>query len=101
MDAPINYRIALAKDGDLEIISHHFYRMWLDNGIPTTEIKTNWQEITVNFLDRAIAELAYRAFIAKINEQIIGSVSCQLYSGLYPKFWQKIAENTAIFGAYM
>jgi GNAT superfamily N-acetyltransferase len=95
MDVPINYRIASGQDADLDAIAHHFYRMWLDNGILTTGIKTDWQEITQNFIDRAIAELAYRAFIAEINEEIIGSVSCQLYSGLYP---QILAENNRKYG---
>jgi GNAT superfamily N-acetyltransferase len=101
MQAPINYRIAIdspngtLRDRDLNTIARHFYQLWLDNGVPETGIKPDWQEIIHTFTEGAIQELEYRAFIAEINGHAIGSVSCQLYSGLYPN---ALAEHQRKYG---
>ncbi|MGL5875816.1 MAG: GNAT family N-acetyltransferase [Xenococcaceae cyanobacterium] len=65
-------------------IARHFYKMWLDNNIPVESIQPNCLEIILQFIDRARQELAYKAFVAEINGEIVGSASCQLFAGLYP-----------------
>jgi GNAT superfamily N-acetyltransferase len=66
------------------LICEHFYKMWLDVGIPEEAIEENWQEIILQFIENARQNLAYQAFIAKMDDIIVGSVSCQIYAGLYP-----------------
>jgi GNAT superfamily N-acetyltransferase len=101
MQTSINYRIAINSpnatlgDRDLNTIAQHFYQLFLDNGVPETGIKPDWQKNILSFIDRAINELEYRAFIAEINGHAIGSVSCQLYSGLYPHV---LAEHQRKYG---
>jgi GNAT superfamily N-acetyltransferase len=65
-------------------LAQDFYKMWLDNNISTESIQSNWLEITLQFIDRARQELAYKAFVAEINGEIVGSAGCHLFAGLYP-----------------
>jgi GNAT superfamily N-acetyltransferase len=69
--------------------------MWLDNNIPVESIHANWLEITLRFIDRARSQLQYKAFVAEIEGEIIGSVSCQLFAGLYPDI---IADRNRKYG---
>jgi GNAT superfamily N-acetyltransferase len=82
MEQTIDYRTAVGSD--MNTIARHFYQLWLDNGVPETQIKSDWQSIVQTFIDRATQELEYRAFVAETPDGMIGSVSCQLYAGLYP-----------------
>ena len=78
----ISIREASIEEGTL--ISEHFYKMCLDIGIPEEAIEENWQEIILQFIENARQNLAYQAFIAEKDDIIVGSVSCQIYAGLYP-----------------
>lgn len=68
---------------DLQI-ARHFYQLWRDNDVPVASIKSNWQETILQFIDRARQDLFYKAFVAEVNGIVVGSVSCQLFAGLYP-----------------
>lgn len=79
----INIREASIQE-DLTI-AKHFYQLWIDNYVPTNSIKSDWLDITLQFISQARQELYYKAFVAEIDNVVIGSVSCQLFAGLYPQ----------------
>jgi ribosomal protein S18 acetylase RimI-like enzyme len=66
------------------LIANHFYQMWRDIGVPDNAINSNWLEITLQFIEQARRDLFYKAFVAEVDGMVVGSASCQLYSGLYP-----------------
>lgn len=66
------------------LIAEHFYQMWQDIGVPDDAINPNWLEITLQFIEQARRDLFYKAFMAEVDGGVVGSASCQLYSGLYP-----------------
>jgi ribosomal protein S18 acetylase RimI-like enzyme len=84
-----------AKSDEDILIAEHFYKMWLDVGIPESEIEDNWQEIILKFIEDARQFLSYKSFFAEIDSVIVGSSSCQLYAGLYPNI---IKSNYRQFG---
>lgn len=67
-----------------KIIAEHFYQLWLDNGVTPDLMRDDWLDVTLKFIYKARQELKFQTFIAKVEDQIIGSVSCQLFAGLYP-----------------
>ncbi len=97
-----NISIRKANVEEEILIAEHFYKMWLDIGIPKDAIEQNWQEIILQFIENARQNLAYQAFIAKIDGIIIGSVSCQLYAGLYPNIIKSNHRKLGyIWGVYV
>jgi len=82
MEQAIQIRAATPAEDSL--IAQHFYRLWRDNDVSEDLIESNWQETVLQFLDRARRELDYKAWFAEVGSQVIGSVGCQLFAGLYP-----------------
>ncbi|NJL62149.1 MAG: GNAT family N-acetyltransferase [Methylacidiphilales bacterium] len=82
------------SDKDI-LIAEHFYKMWIDIGIPEDAIEDNWQEIILQFIDNARQNLFYKSFLAEISGAIVASISCQIYVGLYPTV---IKSNYRHFG---
>ncbi|WP_193197178.1 GNAT family N-acetyltransferase [Nostoc sp. MG11] len=78
----ITIREAIPQEGSL--IAQHFYQMWRDIGIPDEAIDPNWLDITLQFTEQAREDLFYKAFVAEVNNAVVGSASCQLLAGLYP-----------------
>ncbi|RCJ40561.1 acetyltransferase [Nostoc punctiforme NIES-2108] len=66
------------------LIAKHFYQMWVDIGVDESNIILESQNITLQFIEEARQNLFYKAFIAEIDKTVVGSVSCQLFAGLYP-----------------
>lgn len=84
------------------LIAQHFYQLWRDNDVPETAIDSNWLDITLNFITQARQELFYQAFVAEVNSVIVGSASCQLFSGLYPNvFTAEYRKFGYIWGVYV
>ncbi|HEY9770445.1 MAG TPA: GNAT family N-acetyltransferase [Coleofasciculaceae cyanobacterium] len=65
------------------VIAEHFYQLWLDNNISSTLIRNDWLDVTLKFIQQA-RELKFQTFVAQVEDKIVGSVSCQLFAGLYP-----------------
>ena len=65
-------------------IARHFHQLWLDNNVSPDQISDDWLSKTVKFIQNARRDLEFQAFIAQIENNIVGSVSCQLFAGLYP-----------------
>lgn len=80
--------ITTATAEDDGTIAQHFYQLWLDNGIATELISDRAMETTLEFITHARQELSFQAFLAIVDGQVAGSVSCQLFAGLYPNPFQ-------------
>jgi ribosomal protein S18 acetylase RimI-like enzyme len=93
-------REAIPKE-DL-LIAKHFYQMWLDIGVDESNILLEWENITLQFIEEARRDLFYKAFIAEIDNTVVGSVSCQLFAGLYPNvFKDEYRKFGYIWGVYV
>lgn len=79
-----NLIITPASTSEDSIVAQHFYQLWIDNNVEPNFIKDNWLELTLNFIAKARQELSFQSFIGRIDKEIVGSVSCQLFAGLYP-----------------
>lgn len=65
-------------------LAQHFYQLWRDNQVPEQNLLAEWSAITVEFIAQARKTLHYQAFIVEVDSQVVGSVGCQLFDGLYP-----------------
>ncbi|HAX80466.1 MAG TPA: GNAT family N-acetyltransferase [Cyanobacteria bacterium UBA11372] len=88
-------KIREANKEEDSLIARHFYQLWRDNDVPPQSIQDNWLEITLQFIERAREELGYKAFLAEIDGEVVGSAGCQLFSGLYP---HALAEEYRKYG---
>ncbi|TFI52997.1 GNAT family N-acetyltransferase [Mastigocladus laminosus UU774] len=78
----INFREASIQEDNL--IAQHFYQLWRDNNVAPESIRSDWLEIVLEFNKQARQNLYYKAFVAEVDGKVIGSASCQLFTGLYP-----------------
>ncbi len=79
----INFREASTQEDNL--IAQHFYQLWQDNNVAPESIRSNWLDIVLEFNQQARQNLHYKAFVAEVDGKIVGSTSCQLFAGLYPR----------------
>ena len=84
MNKKRDFTIRTANVTEDWLIARHFYQLWLDNNIAPTAIREDWLEITIEFIGKARQDLSFQAFVAEIEERVVGSVSCQYFAGLYP-----------------
>lgn len=82
MSHTLNIREASPDEDSL--IAKHFYQLWRDNDVPAESIRSDWLDITIQFISYARRELDYKAFVAEVDGKVVGSASCQLFAGLYP-----------------
>ena len=100
MKLDIQVREAFPHEDSL--IAEHFYQMWLDNKVPADSIEADWFKITLEFIKQARQELAYKAFVALVEERVVGSASCQIFTGLYPHILQETYRKYGyIWGVYV
>lgn len=83
-----NLIIREANASENQIIAQHFYQLWLDNNIAPDFISENWLEITIEFITKAKSDLSFQSFVAIVDNQVIASTSCQLFTGLYPMLFK-------------
>lgn len=69
---------------DDELIAQHFYAMWQDLGAGANDLQPDWLTICLEFVAQARRNLRYQSFIAEVEGTIVGSVSGQIFNGLYP-----------------
>ncbi len=84
----LTFNIQVATPEQDSLIAQHFYQMWRDNQIPADAIAPDWETRVLNFITEARATLAYQAFVAQVADQVVGSVGCQRFAGLYPNVFQ-------------
>jgi GNAT superfamily N-acetyltransferase len=87
------FKIREATQDEDSLIAKHFYQLWIDNNVSSDSIKSDWLDITIKFINQARQELYYKAFVAEIDNIVIGSVSCQLFAGLYPQLQKDSARK--------
>ena len=96
---PFHVRHASLEDETL--IAENFYRMWSDYELSEL-LRVDWQEITLQFIKQAKTSLSFAAFVAEANDEIVGSVACQRFYGLYPDvFEQSERDYGYIWGVYV
>ena len=78
-----SYIIRKATEQDDGEIAQHLHHIMLELGLAAQSMQPDWLNKTQLFIERARHELHYQGFIAEINGQILGSVSCQILE-LYP-----------------
>ncbi|MDY6805954.1 MAG: GNAT family N-acetyltransferase [Cyanobacteriota bacterium] len=102
MFGQLKIEIRKATPTEDPIIAEHFHQMWLDIGVPPESIRSNWFDLTVQFIENARKELSYNAFFAVADGKIVGSSSCQLFAGLYPNILAAdIRQYGYIWGVYV
>ena len=79
----MNIQIRETIPGEDAIIAEYFYQMWLDIGVPKKSIKSNHHDLTLEFIKQARQNLSYKGFVAEVDNIIVGSASCQIFTGLY------------------
>jgi ribosomal protein S18 acetylase RimI-like enzyme len=95
-----DFREATFEDNGL--IAEHFYQLWRDNDVPAHLIKADWLTIVLQFLDEARQDLCFKAYVAEQGGRVVGSASCQLFSGLYPHVLVEEHRNYGyIWGVYV
>lgn len=97
-----NIKIRAASQQEDSLIAQYSYQLWRDNDVPTESIKSDWLDMTMEFISHARQELSYKAFVAEIDNIVIGSVSCQLFAGLYPQVLKDCYRKYGyIWGVYV
>lgn len=96
------FKIREAALNEEALIAEHFYRMWRDNNVAANDIRSDWLDITAQFIDRASRELFYKCFVAEASGVVCGSVGCQLFDGLYPNILKdQLRKYGYIWGVYV
>ena len=84
------------------LIAQHFYQMWRDIGVPEDAINPDWCNTTLEFIEQARRNLFYKGFLAEVDDVIIGSASCQIFTGLYSNVLKPEYRKTGyIWGVYV
>ncbi|AFY53113.1 putative acetyltransferase [Rivularia sp. PCC 7116] len=98
----INLNIRETTPQEDSVIAEHFYQMWLDIGVAENYIKPNHRNLTQEFIKQARQNLFYKGFVAEVDDIIIGSASCQLFTGLYPLILEEEYRKYGyIWGVYV
>jgi ribosomal protein S18 acetylase RimI-like enzyme len=93
-------RAAIAPEDPL--IAAHFYHLWQDNNFSAHQLRGDWLETTMTYIEQARQTLSYQGFLAETAGQVIGSVGCQLFAGLYPLIHpQEQRRYGYIWGVYV
>jgi GNAT superfamily N-acetyltransferase len=94
------FRKAIAQDD--EKIAEHFYQLWLDNGLKPENLLPDCKIEVLNFIRNVRERDSYQAFIAEVDQKIVGSAGSQLFAGLYPMSFQPSYRKIGyIWGVYV
>ncbi|MBH8562813.1 GNAT family N-acetyltransferase [Nostoc sp. CENA67] len=97
-----NISIREASSQEDSLIAQHSYQMWQDLGFSDEAINPEWLEITLEFIEQARQNLFYKAFVAEVDNIVVGSVGCQLFAGLYPNIFKaEYRKFGYIWGVYV
>ncbi len=104
MQSTIQPKIQLRETtpDDDAVIAQQFYQMWRDLDVPADSIADDWQPHILAYLADARQALNYKGFAAECDRQMVGSVSCQLFAGLYPNILKPdYRQYGYIWGVYV
>ncbi|MCF2969619.1 GNAT family N-acetyltransferase [Synechococcus sp. Nb3U1] len=98
------YRQATPQE-DL-LLGNHFLQLWRDNGFSPDQIRADGLERILSFIEQFIEQarqtLQFQAFVAQLEGQVVGSVGCQLFTGLYPLVLREDCRKYGyIWGVYV
>ncbi len=97
-----NFKGREASPHENSLIAKHFYQMWQDNDVPAQSIRSDWLNITLEFISHARQELCYKAFVAEVDGIVVGSAGCQISAGLYPNVLEEHYRKSGyIWGVYV
>ena len=83
------------------IIAEYFRLMWRDYDLEKKMV-ASWQNIVLEFIREAREKWQYRAFLAELAGEVIGSAACQRFQGLYPNVFDLEKRNYGyIWGVYI
>lgn len=98
----LNIQVREASPREDALMAEHFYQMWLDNEVTADSIEPDWLNITLQFIEEARQQLFYKAFVAEVDNRVIGSTSCQILAGLYPHILKaEYRKYGYIWGVYV
>jgi GNAT superfamily N-acetyltransferase len=96
------FQVRIATPTEDTLIAQHFYQMWLDNQVPEDAIASDWRETVLQYINQARENLQYRAFVAEVEERVVGSAGGQRFAGLYPNIIQTTERcDGYIWGVYV
>ena len=84
---------------DEPVIAEHLCHIAFELGVSPNSIRQDWLAKTLQFIDRARQDLHYKGFIAEIDDEIVGSTSCQILE-LYPMVSEEYQKGY-IWGVYV
>lgn len=84
-------------------VARCFYEMWMDMDYKPESVLGNWKQITTDFFKSARENLSFSAAVAVSSTgKIVGSSSCQLFSGPFPiVFNPEFRKDGYIWGVYV
>ncbi len=82
MSSGITLRESSTHDDAITV--QHFHAMWLGMAYPEDKLRPDFESQTLNFVAEARQHKQYKSFIAETVGKPVGSVCCQLFTGLYP-----------------
>jgi GNAT superfamily N-acetyltransferase len=95
-----SYRKEITLDD--QSIAEHFYQLWLDNGLTPENLLPNAKTEVISFIQNAREKDLYQAFVAEVDQKIVGSAGSQLFAGLYPMPFQPSYRKIGyIWGVYV
>jgi GNAT superfamily N-acetyltransferase len=75
---------AAGPEADLAV-AEHWRDLWLEVGVPGSQVRPDFLERTLRFIAAARAGLRYQTFVAVDSVgTIVGSASCQQWEGPFP-----------------
>ncbi|MGD1854158.1 MAG: GNAT family N-acetyltransferase [Leptolyngbyaceae cyanobacterium] len=80
-DQSLTIRESTPADDDA--IAQHLHHLMVELGSSAQAMAPDWLNKTRIFIEKVRQDLQYQGFIAEINGQVVGSVSCQILE-LYP-----------------
>lgn len=99
MISPLYRQATLQED---LLLGNHFLQLWRDNGFSPDQIRADGLERVLSFIEQARQTLQFQAFVAQLEGQVVASVGCQLFTGLYPLVLREDCRQYGyIWGVYV
>ena len=99
-DSPATIREA--TDADLADLAEGFRAMWLEIGWRARDLRADADAVVADFVARAREDGEFAAFVAEVGGAVVGTVACQLFSGLYPEIRRPSSHRAGyIWGVYV
>lgn len=78
------YEICAGEQMDDPVVADHFGKMWRHSPVPESALVDDWFDRTMAFIADARAAGTFLTYLARSDDEIIGSLAAQQFAGLYP-----------------